>query len=113
MRKLLVVFLFNLAVKLLENASINEHAIDLIESKQPSCRPIYSPGSVELETLKDCIETHLKTDFIWSSKSFAGASFLFDKKLKASFWLCVNYRGLNNLTIKDLKLLPLIGEALD
>ena len=68
---------------------------------------------MELEILKTYIETHLKTGFIWPSKSPAGAPILFNKKLDSSLWLCVNYQGLNNLMIKNRYLLPFINEALD
>ncbi len=68
---------------------------------------------MELETLKTYIETHLKTGFIRSSKSLAGAPIFFDKKPDGSLRLRVNYRGLNNLTIKNRYPLPLIGESLD
>ncbi len=68
---------------------------------------------MELEALKTYIETHLKTGFIRSSKSPTGAPILFDKKPDGSLRLCVNYQGLNNLTIKNRYLLLLIGEALD
>ena len=86
---------------LLERTEFNEHAIDLEDSKQPPYGPIYSLGPVELETLKTYIETHLKTGFIQPSKSLAGAPILFDKKPDGSLRLCVDYRGLNNLTIKN------------
>ena len=107
------VFSFDLAMELPENTGINEHAIKLKDGKQPPYRPIYSLGPVVLETLKAYIKTHLKTGFIWPSKSPAGAPILFDKKPDSSFWLYVNYRGLNNLTIKNWYSLPLIAEALD
>ena len=68
---------------------------------------------MELETLKAYIETHLKTGFIWPSKSPAGAPILFDKKPDGSLRLYVDYRGLNNLTIKNWYPLPLIGKSLD
>ena len=68
---------------------------------------------MELETLKTYIKTHLKTGFIRPSKSPAGAPILFDKKPDGSFCLCVDYRGLNNLTIKNQYPLPFIGESLD
>lgn len=58
------VFLFDFAMKLFENASMNEHTIELVEGKQPFYGPIYSLGLVELETLKTYIETNLKTGFI-------------------------------------------------
>ena len=68
---------------------------------------------MELETLKTYFETHLKTGFICPSKSPAGAPILFDKKPDGSLCLCVDYRGLNNLTIKNRYPLPLIAESLD
>ena len=96
-----------------ERTELNEHTIDLEDGKQPPYGPIYSLGPVELETLKTYIEIHFKTGFIWPSKSPAGAPILFDKKPDGSLRLCVDYRGLNNLTIKNRYPLPLIGESLD
>ena len=101
------------ALVLPERTESNQHAIELEEGKQPPYGPIYSLGPVELETLKTYIETHLKTGFIRPSKSPAGAPILFDKKPDGSFRLCMDYRGLNNLTIKNWYPLPLIGESLD
>ncbi len=100
-------------MELPKNTGINEHVIELVEVKQLPYGPIYSLGPVELETLKAYIETHLKTGFIRPSKSSAGAPILFDKKPDGSLRFCVDYRGLNNLTIKNLYPLPLIGESLD
>ena len=54
--------------KFLENTGINEHAIKLEEGKQPLFGPIYSLGSVELETLKTYIKTNLANGFIRPSK---------------------------------------------
>ena len=96
-----------------ERIEFNEHVIDLEDGKQLPYGPIYSLGLVELETLKTYIKTHLKTGFIRPSKSPAGAPILFDKKSDGSLRLCVDYRGLNNLTIKNRYPLPLIGESLD
>ena len=107
------VFSPDLATKLPEHTEINTHTIDLEESKQPSYGPIYSLGLVELETLKTYIETNLANGFIHPSKSPAGAPILFDKKSDRSLRLCVNYRGLNNITIKNRYPLLLVGESLD
>ena len=96
-----------------ENTGINKHAIKLEEGKQPLFGPIYSLGPVELETLKTYIKTNLANGFIRLSKSPVGAPILFDRKPDRSLRLCVDYRGLNNLTIKNQYPLPLIGESLD
>ena len=107
------VFSLENAAKLLENTRINEHAIKLEEGKQPSFRSIYSLGPVELETLKTYIEINLANGFIRPFKSPAKAPILLDRKLNRSFCLCVDYWGLNNITIKNRYLLLLIGKSLD
>ena len=101
------------ALVLPECTELNKHAIDLENSKQLLYRPIYSLGLVELETLKTYIETHLKTGFIWPSRSPTGAPIRFDKKPDGSFCLYIYYWDFNNLTIKNRYPLPLIGESLN
>ena len=68
---------------------------------------------MELETWKIYIKIHLTTGFIRLYKSPAGAPILFDKKPDDSLYLCVDYWDLNNLTIKNWYLLPLISESSD
>ncbi len=68
---------------------------------------------MELETLKTYIKNNLASGFIRPSKSPARVPILFDKKLSGSLRLFVDYRGLNNLTIKNRYPLPLVGELLD
>ncbi len=107
------VFFPKLATKLPEHNGINNHAIELVNDWQPPYGLIYSLGPVELEILKAYIKNNLASGFIRPSKSSAGAPILFDKKSNGSLRLCVNYQGLNNLTIKNWYPLPLIGESLD
>ena len=107
------VFSPELASKLLKHIGINDHAIELVDNWQPPYSPIYSLGPVELETLKTYIKTNLINGFIRLSKSLAEASIFFDKKPDDSLQLCVNYQRLNNFTIKNWYLLPLVGESLD
>ncbi len=107
------VFSSDFEMELAKNIGINKHAIELIEGKQPPYGPIYALNLVELETLKASIKTHLKIRFIRPSKSPASAPILFDKKPDDSLHLCVNYRGLNNLTIKNRYHILLIYLALD
>ena len=107
------VFSPDLASELPEHTGINNHAIELVDGQQPPYGPIYSLGPVELETLKAYIKTNQANGFIRPSKSSAGALIPFDRKSDGSLRLCVNYQGLNNLTIKNRYPLPLIGESLD
>ena len=107
------VFSVEKALVLPERIELNKHAIKLEDNKQLLYEPIYSLGPIEPKTLKIYIEIHLKTGFIWPSKSLASALILFDKKLDGSLCLCIDYWGLNNLTIKNRYSLPLIRESLD
>ena len=107
------VFSSDFAVQLLEHTRINDHPINLVDDKQLINAPIYSLGPVELETMKTYIEANLASSFIRPSKSPANALILFVQKNDSSFHLCVDYRGFNNLTIKNCYLLPLIDELLD
>ena len=107
------VFSPDLVSKLPEHTGINGHAIELVDDQQPPCGPIYSLVPVELETLKAYIKTNLANEFIKPSKSPADAPILFNRKSDGFFQLCINYRGLNNLMIKNRYPLPLIGELLD
>ena len=92
---------------------MKKHAIKPEEDKQSPFGLIYNLRLVELETLKTYIKTNLANDFTRLSKSLARTFILFDRKLNKSFHFYVNYQGLNNLTIKNQYLLPLIGELLD
>ena len=107
------VFSSDSAAELPEHTGINDHPINLLDDKQPPYGPIYSLGSVELEILKTYIKANLASGFIRLSKSPAGAPILFIRKKDSSLRLCVDYRGLNNLTIKNRYPLPLIGESLN
>ena len=107
------IFSPDLAAELFEYVGINNYAIKLVDGQQPPYGPIYSLELVEMETLKVYIETNLAHGFIKPSKSLADTSILFNQKSDGSLRLYVNYRGLNNLSIKNRYPLPLIGELLD
>ena len=90
-----------------------DHKIPLHPNTQPPFGPIYSLSEPELKALKDYIKENLEKGFIRSSSSPAGAPILFVKKKDGSLRLCVDYRGLNNVTIKNRYPLPLINELID
>ena len=100
-------------MELPENTGINKYTIKLQDGKQPPYGPIYSPRPVEMETFKTYIKINLITGFIRPFKSYASAPILFDKKPNGSFFLCVNYHGLNNLIIENWYLFPLIHKSLN
>ena len=59
------------------------------------------------------VDEHLAKGFIQHSKSPAGAPVFFVKKKDGSLRLCVDYCGLNSITVKNHYPLPLISTLLD
>ena len=90
-----------------------DHTIPLKEGFQPPFGPIYSLSAIELKALRAYLDENLKKGFIQPSSSPAGAPILFVKKKDGSLRLCVDYRGLNAITIKNRYALPLISELID
>ena len=62
----------------------------------------------ELEVLKKYLEDNLSKRYIRASSSPAASPVLFVKKPGGGLQFCVDYRGLNDLTIKNKYPLPLI-----
>ena len=87
--------------------------IELQEGAQPPFGPIYSLSQNELAALREYLDENLAKNFIRHSKSPAGAPILFVKKKDGSLRMCVDYRGLNKVTIKNRYPLPLISGLLD
>ena len=79
----------------------HDHAIGLVDGKQPLYGPIYSLSENELSILRAYINRNLANGFIRPSKSSADAPIFFTPKPNGTLRLCVDYRGLNNLTIKN------------
>lgn len=90
-----------------------DHGISIEEGKSPPFGPIYKLSEVELKALREYLEENLGKGFITTSTSPAGAPIIFAKKKDGSLRLCVDYRGLNKITIKNRYPLPLISEMLD
>ena len=91
---------------------IYNYSIPLKEGSQPPFGPLYSLSRNELIAVREWLDKNLRRGWIRNSSSPAGASILFVKKANGSLRLCVDYRGLNEITIKDRYALPLIRETL-
>ncbi|CCO37425.1 Retrotransposable element Tf2 155 kDa protein type 1 [Rhizoctonia solani AG-1 IB] len=68
--------------------------------------PIYGMTDAESQALKEHLDTEVTTGKIRPSKSPAGAPVMFVKKADGSLRLVVDYRKLNEVTIKDVYPLP-------
>ncbi len=78
------VFSPKLATELPEYIRINDHAIELINNRQPPYGPIYNLGPIKLKTLKAYIENNLANGFIKPFKSLVEALIRFNKKPNGS-----------------------------
>ena len=90
-----------------------DHEIPLESGKQPPWKLLYSMSQNELEALQVFLKENLEKGFIRPSSSPARAPVLFVKKKDGTLRLCVDYRGLNEITVKNRYPLPLIEETLD
>jgi hypothetical protein len=89
-----------------------DHRIPLQPNFTPPFGPIYPLSKTELEALRKWLDENLAKGFIRASSSPAGAPILFVKKGDSSLRLCVDYRGLNEGTIKNRYPFPLLHETL-
>ena len=90
-----------------------DHEIRLEQGKQPTFGPIYALSEKELGTLRKYLDENMKKGFIQKSESPAGYPILFVPKKDGSLRLCVDYRKLNDITIKNRYPLPNISELQD
>jgi RNase H-like domain found in reverse transcriptase/Reverse transcriptase (RNA-dependent DNA polymerase)/Integrase zinc binding domain/Chromo (CHRromatin Organisation MOdifier) domain/gag-polyprotein putative aspartyl protease len=90
-----------------------DHEIPLKPDETLKFGPIYQQSEEELALLKAYIDKNLKTGFIRPSTSPAASPTLWVGKKDGSKRLCIDYRDVNNATIKDCYPLPLINELQD
>ena len=90
-----------------------EFAIELIPGAVPVSKAPYHLASVELKELATQLQELLDKGMIRPSVSLWGAPVLFVKKKDGSLRLCIDYRELNKLTIKNKYPLPRIGDLFD
>ena len=90
-----------------------EFAIDLAPGTAPISKAPYRMAPAELKELKAQLEELLAAGFIRPSTSPWGAPVLFVKKKDGSLRLCIDYRQLNQVTIKNRYPLPRIDDLFD
>jgi transposase InsO family protein len=90
-----------------------DHRIELVPGSAPASRPMGRMSPKELDELKTQLQELSEMGFIQPSKSPFGAPVLFVKKKDGSMRLCVDYRALNSITIKNRYPLPRIDELFD
>ncbi|GJT58370.1 putative reverse transcriptase domain-containing protein [Tanacetum coccineum] len=90
-----------------------EFQIDLIPGATPVARAPYRLAPSEMQELSNQLQELADRGFIRPSTSPWGAPVLFVKKKDGSFRMCIDYRELNKLTIKNRYPLPRIDDLFD
>ena len=90
-----------------------EFAIDVVSGATPASITPYRKAPIELKELKLQLQELLEKGFIRPSVSPWGAPVLFVKKKDGTLWLCIDYRQLNKLTVKNKYPLPRIDDLFD
>ncbi|GJX86944.1 putative reverse transcriptase domain-containing protein [Tanacetum coccineum] len=90
-----------------------EFQIDLIPKAAPVARALYRLAPSEMQELSYQLQELADQGFIRPSTSPWGAPVLFVKKKDGSFRMCIDYRELNKLTVKNRYPLPRIDDLFD
>lgn len=91
----------------------HDHHINLHPGTKPPFGPLYPCSDSELKVLKEFLNKAMANGKITRSNSSAAAPILFVPKASGKLRICVDYRGLNKITIKDKYPLPLMTELRD
>jgi hypothetical protein len=90
-----------------------DYEIYLTSDKKLPFGRIYSISREELQTLREWLDENLKKGFIRPSSSPVTSPVLFVKKPGGGLRLCMDYRALNEISVKDRYPLPLIKETMN
>ena len=90
-----------------------EHTIDLIPGQKPPFRRNYRFSPIEMAELKKQVMEFLEKGIITPSNSPYGAPVLFVPKPNGGLRFVLDYRALNEITVKNRFALPRIDDLLD
>ncbi|KAL2080706.1 hypothetical protein ACEWY4_024499 [Coilia grayii] len=88
-------------------------AIDLLPGTSPPRGRLYSLSQPETKAMEKYISESLAAGIIRPSTSPAGAGFFFVGKKDGSLRPCIDYRGLNEITVRNRYPLPLMSSAFE
>jgi deoxyuridine 5'-triphosphate nucleotidohydrolase len=90
-----------------------DHRIELLPGTTPIYKAPYRLAQTELDEMKKQIEEYLEQGWIKPSTSPYGAPVIFVKKKDGSLRMCIDYRALNKVTIKNKYPMPRIDDIID
>jgi hypothetical protein len=90
-----------------------QHRIELLPGSKPPFRSPYRTSPADSAELKKQLDELIEHGFIVPSTSPYGAAVLFVKKKDGSVRMCIDYRALNQQTIRNRCSLPRVDELFD
>ncbi|KAI0993916.1 hypothetical protein K3495_g14268, partial [Podosphaera aphanis] len=90
-----------------------DHKIEIMPGKEPPYQKNRPLSAGELQVVRKWLDDNLNKGFIRESRSRCAAPLMLAAKPGGGVRICQDYRGLNNVTIKNRYPLPLIRETLD
>ena len=90
-----------------------EFIIDLLPGTGPIAKRPYRMATDELKELKEQLQELQEKGYIRPSSSPWGSPVLFVRKKDGSLRMCIDYRSLNEFTIKNKYPLPRIDDLFD
>ncbi|XP_059663382.1 uncharacterized protein LOC132309045 [Cornus florida] len=90
-----------------------DHKIELEPGSKPPALVPYRMAPPELEELRRQLKELVDAGYIRPSKAPYGAPVLFQRKKDGSLHMCIDYRALNKVTIKNKYPIPLIADLFD
>jgi hypothetical protein len=90
-----------------------DHDIDTLPGETPPHKSPYRLSAAELDELRRQIDALLDQGWIRPSSSPYGAPILFIPKKDGKWRMCIDYRALNKITVKNRYPLPKVDELMD
>ncbi|GBG90317.1 hypothetical protein CBR_g50566 [Chara braunii] len=90
-----------------------QHRIEIEHGSRTPKGAVYKISPQELEELRKQLDELLEKSWIGLSSSPFGAPMVFVPKKEGELRMCIDYRGLNAITVKNVEPLPRIDDLLD
>ena len=90
-----------------------DHKIELFPGLKPHSKAPYRMSPMEFAEMRKQLTELLDTSYIQPSKAPYDIHVLFQKKQDGSLRMCVDYRALNKVMVKNKYLIPLIQDLFD
>ena len=90
-----------------------QHTIPTEKGATPPCRPMYRLSPTEFEEMQKQVKEYLAKGWIEPSTSPYGSPILFVSKKDGGLRMCIDFRALNKITIKNRYPIPRIEDLFD